>query len=140
VTLIPTLVHPGERELACDDRGIGIKLLGGVRLCRSRYNTLLHGLCMKHYHILGLSVFTSQLSNTNLPDMPKLGVTILRRVLVQIHLSEGRVLRAYHPDADDLYNVRCDLKLVIEELKDRNKRALRKVCTLCLAVQRAPIK
>eukprot|EP00884_Botryococcus_braunii_P020214 jgi/Botrbrau1/6877/Bobra.152_2s0033.1 len=45
---------------------------------------------------------------------------------IRIYVSEGRVLRDYHPDAEDLYNVRCDLKMVIEELRDRSKRALRK--------------
>ena len=46
---------------------------------------------------------------------------------VQIGMSEKSVLRDFHPDAEDLYNVTMDLSNVCRELKDRNKRMPRRV-------------
>jgi len=47
-------------------------------------------------------------------------------------MSDKSVLRDFHPDAEDLYNVTMDLSTVCKELKDRNKRMPRRVCTLSL--------
>jgi hypothetical protein len=51
---------------------------------------------------------------------------------MQIGMSDKSVLRDFHPDAEDLYNVTMDLSTVCKELKDRNKRMPRRVCTLSL--------
>ena len=51
---------------------------------------------------------------------------------MQIGMSDKSVLRDFHPDAEDLYNVTMDLSTVCKELKDRNKRMPRRVCTLPL--------
>lgn len=47
-------------------------------------------------------------------------------------MSDKSVLRDFHPDAEDLYNVTMDLSTVCKELKDRNKRMPRRVRTMSL--------
>jgi hypothetical protein len=47
-------------------------------------------------------------------------------------MSDKSILRDFHPDAEDLYNVTMDLSTVCKELKDRNKRMPRRVCILSL--------
>ena len=51
---------------------------------------------------------------------------------MQIGMSDKSVLRDFHPDAEDLYNVTMDLSTVCKELKDCNKRMPRRVhpCTM----------
>ena len=51
---------------------------------------------------------------------------------MQIGMSDKSVLRDFHPDAEDLYNVTMDLSTVCKELKDRNKRMPRRVRTMSL--------
>lgn len=53
-------------------------------------------------------------------------------VPLQIGMSDKSVLRDFHPDAEDLYNVTMDLSTVCNELKDRNKRMPRRVRFHCL--------
>lgn len=48
-------------------------------------------------------------------------------MLLQIGMSDKSVLKDFHPDAEDLYNVTMDLATVCKELKDRNKRMPRRV-------------
>ena len=50
-------------------------------------------------------------------------------ILLQIGMSDKSILRDFHPDAEDLYNVTMDLSTVCKELKDRNKRMPRRVMT-----------
>lgn len=50
-------------------------------------------------------------------------------IVVQIGMSDKSMLRDFHPDAEDLYNVTMDLSTVCKELKDRNKRMPRRVIT-----------
>lgn len=47
--------------------------------------------------------------------------------LLQIGISDKSILRDFHPDAEDLYNVTMDLTTVCTDLKDRNKRMPRRV-------------
>ncbi|KAG2299516.1 hypothetical protein Bca52824_035988 [Brassica carinata] len=37
-------------------------------------------------------------------------------------MSERSIFQEFHPDAEDLFNVTCDLKLVCEKLRDRHQR------------------
>ena len=80
---------------------------------------------------------------TNIPAAPALSVLYsvsdlpkyaeLCCIFLQIGMSDKSVLRDFHPDAEDLYNVTMDLATVCKELKDRNKRMPRRVMTsLCL--------
>ncbi|GAY37255.1 hypothetical protein CUMW_027650 [Citrus unshiu] len=41
---------------------------------------------------------------------------------LKLGISEKSIFHEFHPDAEDLFNVTCDLKLVCEKLKDRNQR------------------
>ena len=47
---------------------------------------------------------------------------------LKLGVSEKSIFHEFHPDAEDLFNVTCDLKLVCEKLKDRNQRHKRQVC------------
>ncbi len=49
---------------------------------------------------------------------------------LKLGISEKTVFSVFHPDAEDLFNVTCDLKLVCEKLCDRNQRYKRQVKTL----------
>jgi hypothetical protein len=55
------------------------------------------------------------------PNSPLYSVCVLLRV-TQIGLSETSVMRDYHKDALDRYNVTCDFPNVIRELIDPHKR------------------
>lgn len=47
---------------------------------------------------------------------------------LKLGIGEKTVFSEFHPDAEDLFNVTCDLKLVCEKLHDRNVRYKRQVC------------
>jgi DNA ligase-4 len=49
---------------------------------------------------------------------------------LKLEISEKTVFSVFHPDAEDLFNVTCDLKLVCEKLCDRNQPYKRQVKTL----------
>lgn len=51
---------------------------------------------------------------------------------LKLGMSEKTVFSEFHPDAEDLFNVTCDLKLVCEKLHDRNTRNKRQVFQECL--------
>lgn len=52
---------------------------------------------------------------------------------LKLGISEKSIFHEFHPDAEDLFNVTCDLKLVCEKLRDRNQRHKRQVsCDLKL--------
>lgn len=46
---------------------------------------------------------------------------------LKLGISEKSIFHEFHPDAEDLFNVTCDLKLVCERLKDRTQRHKRQV-------------
>ncbi|PKI34415.1 hypothetical protein CRG98_045196 [Punica granatum] len=41
---------------------------------------------------------------------------------LKLGVSEKSIFHEFHPDAEDLFNVTCDLKLVCERLRDRSQR------------------
>lgn len=47
---------------------------------------------------------------------------------LKLGISEKSIFHEFHPDAEDLFNVTCDLKLVCEKLSDRSQRHKRQVC------------
>lgn len=47
---------------------------------------------------------------------------------LKLGVSEKSIFHEFHPDAEDLFNVTCDLKLVCEKLRDRRQRHKRQVC------------
>lgn len=54
-------------------------------------------------------------------------LTALWGMCLQIGMSDKTILKDFHPDAEDLYNVTMDLSTVCMELRDRNKRMPRRV-------------
>lgn len=46
---------------------------------------------------------------------------------LKLGISEKTVFNEFHPDAEDYFNVTCDLKLVCEKLRDRSIRYKRQV-------------
>jgi hypothetical protein len=45
----------------------------------------------------------------------------------QVGMSDERILKDFHPDAEALYNMTMDLERVTRELADPNKRMPRRV-------------
>lgn len=53
---------------------------------------------------------------------------------LKLGVSEKTIFAEFHPDAEDLFNVTCDLKLVCDKLKDRTKRVKRQVGELLIKI------
>jgi hypothetical protein len=49
---------------------------------------------------------------------------------LKLGISEKSIFEEFHPDAQDLFNVTCDLKFVCEKLNDRSQRHKRQVIAL----------
>lgn len=49
------------------------------------------------------------------------------RTDLKLGVSEKSIFHEFHPDAEDLFNVTCDLKLVCERLRSRGQRHKRQV-------------
>ncbi|XP_047063165.1 putative DNA ligase 4 [Lolium rigidum] len=65
-------------------------------------------------------ILSSLIKKTTALEMKWLLMIILKDLKVGI--SEKGVFHEFHPDAEDLFNVTCDLKLVCEKLNDRSQR------------------
>lgn len=66
------------------------------------------------------AILAELINKTNAHEMRWIIMFILKEL--KLGMSEKTVLHEFHPDAEDLFNVTCDLKLVCEKLKDRNQR------------------
>ncbi|KAG0587124.1 hypothetical protein KC19_2G142100 [Ceratodon purpureus] len=67
-----------------------------------------------------IAVLAELISKTNAQEM-KWIITIILKDL-KLGISEKTVFSEFHPDAEDYFNVTCDLKLVCEKLRDRSIR------------------
>lgn len=65
-------------------------------------------------------VLSSLIKKTNALEMKWLLMIILKDL--KLGISEKSIFHEFHPDAEDLFNVTCDLKLVCEKLNDRSQR------------------
>ncbi|KNA22605.1 hypothetical protein SOVF_030970 [Spinacia oleracea] len=65
-------------------------------------------------------ILGEMIRRTNWQEMKWIVMIILKEL--KIGLSEKIVFDVFHPDAEDLFNVTCDLRLVCEKLSDRNVR------------------
>eukprot|EP00252_Welwitschia_mirabilis_P019931 TRINITY_DN4748_c0_g2_i1.p1 TRINITY_DN4748_c0_g2~~TRINITY_DN4748_c0_g2_i1.p1 ORF type:complete len:1164 (+),score=257.65 TRINITY_DN4748_c0_g2_i1:141-3632(+) len=63
------------------------------------------------------------INKTNAKEMKWILMIILKDL--RMGISEKSILHEFHPDAEDMFNVTCDLKLVCEKLKDKNERIKR---------------
>ncbi|MCH89995.1 DNA ligase 4-like, partial [Trifolium medium] len=65
-------------------------------------------------------VLSTLIQKTNAQEMKWIIMIILKDL--KLGFSEKSIFHEFHPDAEDLFNVTCDLKLVCEKLRDRNQR------------------
>uniref|UniRef100_A0A0E0DI11 DNA ligase n=1 Tax=Oryza meridionalis TaxID=40149 RepID=A0A0E0DI11_9ORYZ len=66
------------------------------------------------------SILSSLIKKTNALEMKWLLMIILKDL--KLGISEKSVFHEFHPDAEDLFNVTCDLRLVCEKLNDQSQR------------------
>nr|XP_018686372.1 PREDICTED: DNA ligase 4 isoform X3 [Musa acuminata subsp. malaccensis] len=65
-------------------------------------------------------ILSSLIKKTNALEMKWILMIILKDL--KLGISEKSIFHEFHPDAEDLFNVTCDLKLVCEKLKDHTQR------------------
>nr|POF07460.1 dna ligase 4 [Quercus suber] len=83
-------------------------------------NDLLDRLSSSENRAEKTSVLSTLINKTNAQEMKWIIMIILKDL--KLGISEKSVFHEFHPDAEDLFNVTCDLKLVCEKLRDRTQR------------------
>ncbi|OAY80518.1 DNA ligase 4 [Ananas comosus] len=66
------------------------------------------------------SILSGLIKKTNALEMKWILMIILKDL--KLGISEKSIFHEFHPDAEELFNVTCDLKLVCEKLRDRSQR------------------
>lgn len=79
------------------------------------------------------SILSSLIKKTNALEMKWLLMIILKDL--KLGISEKSIFEEFHPDAQDLFNVTCDLKFVCEKLNDRSQRHKRQDIEIGKAVR-----
>ncbi|KAL1555222.1 DNA ligase (ATP) [Salvia divinorum] len=83
-------------------------------------NELLDRLATSDNRSEKISVLSELIRKTNVQEMKWIIMIILKDL--KLRISEKSIFHEFHPDAEDLFNVTCDLKLVCEKLQDRSQR------------------
>ncbi|GMH13608.1 hypothetical protein Nepgr_015449 [Nepenthes gracilis] len=83
-------------------------------------NELLDRLASCENRAAKTSVLADLIRKTNAQEMKWILMIILKDL--KLGVSEKSIFHEFHPDAEDLFNVTCDLKLVCEKLRDRSQR------------------
>ncbi|KAL0015445.1 hypothetical protein SO802_002514 [Lithocarpus litseifolius] len=83
-------------------------------------NDLLDRLSSSENRAEKTSVLSTLINKTNAQEMKWIIMIILKDL--KLGISEKSIFHEFHPDAEDLFNVTCDLKLVCEKLRDRTQR------------------
>lgn len=83
-------------------------------------NELLDRLASRENRTEKISVLSELIRKTNSLEMKWIIMIILKDL--KLGISEKSIFHEFHPDAEDLFNVTCDLKLVCEKLRDRSLR------------------
>ncbi|KAF6155628.1 hypothetical protein GIB67_034723 [Kingdonia uniflora] len=91
---------------------------GGLTI--KELNRLLDRLASSENRTEKTLVLSELIKGTNAQEMKWIVMIILKDL--KLGVSEKSIFHEFHPDAEDLFNVTCDLKLVCEKLKDRNQR------------------
>ncbi|XP_050216618.1 DNA ligase 4 [Mercurialis annua] len=91
---------------------------GGLTI--KELNELLDSLASSENRAEKVSVLSTLINKTNAQEMKWIIMIILKDL--KLGISEKSIFKEFHPDAEDLFNVTCDLKLVCEKLKDRSQR------------------
>ncbi|GJN01825.1 hypothetical protein PR202_ga19126 [Eleusine coracana subsp. coracana] len=71
------------------------------------------------------AILSGLIKKTNALEMKWLLMIILKDL--KLGISEKSIFQEFHPDAEDLFNVTCDLKFVCEKLNDRSQRHKRQL-------------
>ncbi|XP_066343762.1 putative DNA ligase 4 [Miscanthus floridulus] len=79
------------------------------------------------------SILSNLIKKTNAVEMKWLLMIILNDL--KLGISEKSIFEEFHPDAQDLFNVTCDLKFVCEKLNDRSQRHKRQDIEIGKAVR-----
>ncbi|KAD3068139.1 hypothetical protein E3N88_36019 [Mikania micrantha] len=91
---------------------------GGLTI--KELNDLLDRLASSENRAEKTSVLSDLIKKTNAQEMKWIVMIILKDL--KLGISEKSIFHEFHPDAEDLFNVTCDLKLVCERLRDRRQR------------------
>nr|XP_029118623.1 DNA ligase 4 isoform X2 [Elaeis guineensis] len=91
---------------------------GGLTI--KELNDALDQIASKENRAEKTAVLASLIKKTNAQEMKWILMIILKDL--KLGISEKSIFHEFHPDAEDLFNVTCDLKLVCEKLKDRSQR------------------
>lgn len=91
---------------------------GGLTI--KELNDLLDRLASSENRTEKTCVLSDLIKKTNAQEMKWIVMIILKDL--KLGISEKSIFHEFHPDAEDLFNVTCDLKLVCERLRDRNQR------------------
>ncbi|KAL2340527.1 hypothetical protein Fmac_008467 [Flemingia macrophylla] len=91
---------------------------GGLTI--GELNELLDRLASAENRAEKVLVLSTLIQKTNAQEMKWIIMIILKDL--KLGISEKSIFHEFHPDAEDLFNVTCDLKLVCEKLRDRNQR------------------
>ncbi|XVF47614.1 hypothetical protein PTKIN_Ptkin03bG0124100 [Pterospermum kingtungense] len=91
---------------------------GGLTI--KELNHLLDRLASAESRAEKTAILSTLINKTNVQEMKWIIMIILKDL--KLGISEKSIFHEFHPDAEDLFNVTCDLKLVCEKLRDRNQR------------------
>ncbi|TXG61119.1 hypothetical protein EZV62_012482 [Acer yangbiense] len=91
---------------------------GGLTI--KELNDLLDRLASGENRAEKILVLSTLIKKTNAQEMKWIIMIILKDL--KLGISEKSIFHEFHPDAEDLFNVTCDLKLVCEKLRDRRQR------------------
>ncbi|KAE9464229.1 hypothetical protein C3L33_03861, partial [Rhododendron williamsianum] len=91
---------------------------GGLNI--KELNEMLDRLASSENRAEKTSVLSDLIKKTNAQEMKWIVMIILKDL--KLGVSEKSIFHEFHPDAEDLFNVTCDLKLVCEKLRDRSQR------------------
>ncbi|KAG1326863.1 DNA ligase 4 [Cocos nucifera] len=105
---------------------------GGLTI--KELNDALDQLASKENRAEKTGVLSGLIKKTNALEMKWILMIILKDL--KLGISEKSIFHEFHPDAEDLFNVTCDLKLVCEKLKDRSQRHKRQLHGKRVVVER----
>ncbi|XP_048333732.2 DNA ligase 4 isoform X1 [Ziziphus jujuba] len=91
---------------------------GGLTI--KELNELLDRLASSENRAEKITVLSTLIKKTNAQEMKWIIMIILKDL--KLGISEKSIFHEFHPDAEDLFNVTCDLKLVCEKLRNRSQR------------------
>ncbi|XP_052482571.1 DNA ligase 4 [Gossypium raimondii] len=91
---------------------------GGLTI--KELNELLNRLASAESRAEKTAILATLINKTNAQEMKWVIMIILKDL--KLGISEKSIFQEFHPDAEDLFNVTCDLKLVCEKLRDRTQR------------------